>query len=134
MVLISKIKTLLAGALAVTAAALATVAPAQATPFDEDDGVEEVGVVKKRVARPIYHDDEFDRPRSKRVIVEKRVVGDFDDDDFRTRTVVVKERIVRPAYGFHSYSRPRTVVVKERVVHPDHGFYGYGRAGLGAGF
>ncbi len=114
MVLISKTKTLLAGALAVTAAALATVAPAQATPFDYDDGVEEVVVVKKRVARPTYHDDEFDRPRTKRVFVEKRIVGDFDDDDFHTRTVVVKRRLVE---------RPRTVVVKEQIVRPAYGFH-----------
>ena len=147
--LVSKAKTLLVGVAAMSVAALTMVAPAQATDFDDDDGVEKVVVVKKRVARPIhdFDDDDFDRARTKRVIVEKRIVRDFDDDDFhprsvvvkrrfveRPRTLVVRERVVRPAFGFHDYDRPRSVVVRKRVIHSDHGFYGPRRAGIRAGF
>ncbi len=107
---ISKTKTFLAGALAVSAAALAA-APAQATDFHDDDGVEKVVVIKKRIARPVYDFDYDFRRRTKRVIVERRIVRDFDDDDFR----------------------PRTVVVKRRFVHPGHHFFGHRRVGFGIG-
>ena len=105
---ISKTKTFLVGALAVSAAALAA-APAQATDFYDDDGVERVVVVKKRIARPVYDFDDDFRPRTKRVFVERRIVRDFDD------------------------FRPRTVFVKKRFVHPRHDFYGHRRVGFGFG-
>lgn len=83
----SKTKTLIVGALALGTTALAAAAPAQATYFD---------------------DYGYDRPRTKRVIVEKR--------------------FARPHHDFgYGYHHPRTVFVKKRFVHPRHDFYGHRR-------